>query len=242
MVAVGPRGKPPADPQTNPQASSQTSARLPEDMPPRNAPQRALHRGSAAWVAVGALLLLPALAIQGQATAPPVLAWDPAAGWTLAWRAWSAAWVHLSGLHLAANAAGALLVIALGVAARLPPRAALAWALAWPLTHMGLLAVAGIGRYGGLSGVLHAGVAVVAVTLVLRGGRPERRVERRLGLAIGAALALKLLLEAPWRAAVLQPAGWDIAVAPAAHVSGALAGALLAGLLGRSPPAWAQPR
>jgi rhomboid family GlyGly-CTERM serine protease len=206
-------------------------------MPPHSAPQRALRRGSAAWVAVGALLLLPALAIQGQVTAPLVLAWDPAAGWGLAWRAWSAAWVHLSNLHLAANAAGALLLIALGVAARLPPRAALAWALAWPLTHLGLLAVAGVGRYGGLSGVLHAGVAVVAATLALRGGRLKRRLERRLGLAIGAVLVLKLLLETPWRDGVLQPAGWDIAVAPAAHVSGALAGALLAGLLLRRRPA-----
>ena len=205
-------------------------------MPPHSAPQRALRRGSAAWVAVGALLLLPALAIQGQATAPQVLAWDPAAGWTQAWRAWSAAWVHLSALHLAANAAGALLVIALGVAARVPPRAALAWAMAWPLTQLGLLAVPGVGRYGGLSGVLHAGVAVVAVTLAMRPGPMERRVERRLGLAIGAALALKLLFETPWRAAVVQPAGWDIAVAPVAHVSGALAGALLAALLLRRAP------
>ncbi|MGI9246380.1 MAG: hypothetical protein ACR2I8_06725, partial [Steroidobacteraceae bacterium] len=31
--------------------------------------------------------------------------------------AWSAAWVHLSALHLAANSAGALLVVALGVGA-----------------------------------------------------------------------------------------------------------------------------
>lgn len=199
-------------------------------MPLLNAPQRSLRRGSAAWVTVGALLLLPALVIQGQASAPQVLAWDRAAGWTVAWRAWSAAWVHLSALHLAANAAGAMLVVALGVAARLPPRAALAWVLAWPLTHLGLLAVAGVGRYGGLSGVLHAGVAVVAVALLLR----AKQAERRLGLAIGAGLALKLLLEAPWRASVVQPPGWDIAVAPAAHATGALAGALIAGLLLRS--------
>ena len=54
----------------------------------------------------------------------------------------------------------------------------------------------------------------------------------------------KLLIEAPWRAAVTHPVGWDIAVAPLAHASGALAGAALAWLLcrpvsrtGQRPPA-----
>jgi hypothetical protein len=122
-----------------------------------------------------------------------------------------------------------MLVAALGVAARVPPRAALAWALAWPATQLGLLAMPDITGYGGLSGVRHAGVAVVAVVLVRRTARDERRV----GLAIAAVLTLKLLIEAPWRAAVIHPAGWDIAVAPLAHASGALAGAGLAWLLCR---------
>lgn len=137
--------------------------------------------------------------------------------------------MHLSTLHLGANGAGASLVAALGVTARVPPRAALAWALAWPATHLGLLARPEITGYGGLSGVLHAGVAVVAVVLLRRAGRGERRV----GLAIAAVLSLKLLVEAPWRAAVTHPVGWDIAVAPLAHASGALAGAGLAWLLCR---------
>lgn len=170
------------------------------------------------------LLLAPAWVAEGQATALPVLAWQAATAWSEPWRLWSAAWVHLSALHLAANTAGGVGVVALGWTARVPRRAALAWALAWPLTHAALAAVPALAVYGGLSGVLHAGVAVVAVELARRTARAERRV----GLAIAAGLALKIALEAPWRAAVLRPEGWDIAVAPAAHAAGALAGALCA--------------
>ncbi|HKX95429.1 MAG TPA: rhombosortase [Methylibium sp.] len=187
--------------------------------------------GPSAWALLGALLLLPSWGVWGDAAAPAVLAWQAATAWSEPWRLWSAAWVHLSALHLAANAAGALLVIALGVAAAVPLRAALAWALAWPLTHAALAAAPALARYGGLSGVLHAGVAVVAVVLWRRTGRGERRV----GLAIGAALLLKIVLEAPWRAAVAQPEGWDIVVAPFAHAAGAVVGALLAAALCRRP-------
>lgn len=185
--------------------------------------------GSAAWLAVAALLLLPALALFGQPLGPRLLAWEPALWLAEPWRWWSAAWLHLSPLHLGANGAGAVLVAALGVAARVPARAALAWALAWPATQLGLLAMPEITGYGGLSGVLHAGVAIVAVVLLRRRGRDERRV----GLAIAAVLTLKLLIEAPWHTAVTHPVGWDIAVAPLAHASGALAGAGLAWLLCR---------
>ncbi len=185
---------------------------------------RAARHGRIGWGLIAALLLLPSLAAFGQPTAAALLAWEPARIAAEPWRAWSAAWVHLSPLHLYANLAGGGLVLALGWAARLPPRAALAWALAWPLTHLGLLAMPALLRYGGLSGVLHAGVAVAAVAMLRR----PARAERRLGAAIGAVLALKLLLEAPWRGALVHPAGWDIAVAPLAHASGALAGALLA--------------
>lgn len=183
--------------------------------------------GQAAWLLVGALLLLPALIAFDNAGAAALLAWQPERWAGEPWRWWSAAWVHLSALHLAANLAGGVLVVVLGIAAQLPPRAALAWALAWPLTHLGLLAMPELQRYGGLSGVLHAGVAIVAVLL----WRRPARAERRLGAAIGAVLLLKLLSETPWRGPLVYPAGWDIAVAPLAHATGAIAGALLAALL-----------
>lgn len=175
--------------------------------------------------------MLPALPLFAASWAPRLLAWEPGLWLAQPWRAWSAVWVHFSALHLGANVLGGMLVIALGAAAQVPRRAALAWALAWPATQLGLLAVPGIARYGGLSGSLHAGVAVVAVVLMRR----RQRRERRLGLAIIAVLVLKVLAETPWRAAVTHPAGWDISVAPGAHVCGVLAGTLLAWVVCRVP-------
>ncbi|HUG21589.1 rhombosortase [Piscinibacter sp.] len=150
--------------------------------------------------------------------------WQPALAARQPWRAWTAVFVHYSGLHLAANLAGAALVGALGLVARLPLRAAAAWFVAWPLTQLGLLAQPELLHYGGLSGVLHAGVAVIAVQLLWTGDTRQRRI----GAAIVAGLALKLLSEAPWDGPLRRPAGWDIAIAPLAHTSGAIAGAICA--------------
>lgn len=186
--------------------------------------------GRAHWCLLAAVLVLPSLAVGNAAFAAAVLDWQPSLWRAQPWRWWSAAWVHLSDMHLQANLAGAVLVAALGVAARVPRRAALAWSLAWPLTHLGLLLQPELRHYGGLSGVLHAGVAVVAVSLWQRHG-----AARGLAAAIAAVLAFKLLSETAWRDALIHPLGWDIAVAPLAHASGTLAGALLAVALVRQP-------
>lgn len=183
------------------------------------------------------LLALPAVAVwwQGPGQAP-MLDWQPQRALSEPWRWWSAAWVHLSRMHLLANLAGTGLVLALGWAARVPARAMLAWALAWPLTHLALLLQPQLASYGGLSGVLHAGAAVVAVHLALHGSRAQRA----LALAIGIALVGKVLSEAPWRGPLIFPEGWDIAVAPLAHAAGGMSGAAMAGLLlfkrGHAPP------
>jgi rhomboid family GlyGly-CTERM serine protease len=152
----------------------------------------------------------------------PWLDWQPAQA-AQAWRWWTAGFVHWSPLHLAANAAGLLAVALLGRAAALPAAAAVAWALAWPLTHGALLARPALAHYGGLSGVLHAGVAVAAAWLLVA-GRGRRRA---IGAAIAAVLALKLAGERPLGPLLQQPAGWDIAVAPLAHLTGAVAGFVL---------------
>lgn len=153
--------------------------------------------------------------------------WQPALAGDQPWRAWTAAFVHWSALHLAANLAGAAVVGALGAVARLPPAMTLAWFVAWPLTQLSLLLRPELARYGGLSGVLHAGVAVVALWLLVH----ERGRRRWIGAAIAGGLLIKIALEAPWGPALREGGGWDIKIAPLAHAGGAVAGTVCAGLM-----------
>lgn len=198
-------------------------------------PGLSTRRAWGAWPALAAALAL--LALLAWHLPRTGLDWQPGLAWQEPWRAWSAAAVHLSPQHLLANLAGCAVLAWVGRRAALPPRAALAWLLAWPLTQLGLLVLAPtLVHYGGLSGVLHAGAAVLGLSL-LEGARPAR--ERHIGLALLLGLALKLALEQPLGAPLRQVPGWDIAIAPAAHLSGALAGAICALLLrpGRTRPA-----
>jgi rhomboid family GlyGly-CTERM serine protease len=155
--------------------------------------------------------------------------WQPALALSEPWRWWTAAFVHWSRLHLLANGAGLLVVVALGWAARLPADAAVAWFVAWPLTQLGLLLRPELAHFGGLSGVLHAGVAV-AGWHVLRHGVGHRR---SIGIALAAGLLVKLLGEQPWGPVLHHPPDWDIAVAPLAHATGAVFGVLCAALFDR---------
>lgn len=187
------------------------------------------------WLGLSGLLAGAALlgaALPG--TWEHTLDWQPARAWPEAWRSLSPVMVHYSALHLGANLAGTALVAALGWAARLTLRSTLAWALAWPLTQLGLWLQPGLLHYGGLSGVLHAGVAVAAVHLAVA----RRSRQRAIGLALLAGLLVKLLAEAPWGDALRRPADWDIAIAPIAHASGTVAGLLSAALA----EAWPQRR
>jgi rhomboid family GlyGly-CTERM serine protease len=183
------------------------------------------QRPGRAWLALA--LLLAAGALLARAWPPAALDWQPGLAWREPWRWWTAAWVHGSTLHLAANLAGAALVAALGVAARVPAGLALAWALAWPLTQLGWLAGPPLAHFGGLSGVLHAGVAVVALQLAWRGHGTRRAV----GVLLLAGLLVKLAMEAPWGPALRHPPGWDIAIAPWSHASGTASGLLAAALV-----------
>jgi rhomboid family GlyGly-CTERM serine protease len=193
-----------------------------------------IHRIAAPGQAWGGLaVLLGLLALAGWGLPRSALDWQPALALTQPWRALTAIGVHYSGLHLLANLAGAAAVGALGIAARAPLGAAWAWAAAWPLTQLGLLLEPALIHYGGLSGVLHAGVAVIAVVLLWRANTPgatpgAASTRRWVGLALLAGLAGKVLLEAPWGAPLRYPAGIDIAVAPLAHASGLVCGLLSA--------------
>jgi len=183
-----------------------------------------------AWLGLSLLLALGALLAMLWPSGR--LDWQPALWREQPWRAWTGALVHWSPRHLTANLLGCLGLAVLGWAAGLSPRWTLAWALAWPLTQLGLLLQPGLRHFGGLSGVLHAGVAVTAVALLRQGG-----ARRLIGAALAVGLALKLLLERPLGAPLRQMAGWDIPIAPFSHLSGALAG-LLCGVL----VAWLLPR
>lgn len=148
------------------------------------------------------------------------LDWQPDLAAAEPWRAFSAAFVHWSPLHLGANLLAAAVVGAFGAAAQLPRSAALAWLAAWPLTHLGLLLKPDLAHYGGLSGVLHAGVAVVCLWLVLK----SQGARRAVGAAVALGLLIKLASESPWGPALQRSAEFDIAVAPIAHATGTLAG------------------
>lgn len=195
----------------------------------------ALTRGGA-WAGFALLALLAPALVTG-AGREPAIDWDPSRALAEPWRLWSAAWVHLNAKHLAVNALGAVLVAALGVAARLPWRACAAWAAAWPLTHAALWLQPGLASYGGLSGVLHAGVAVAAVWLL----RATTRRTRAIGAALLCGLALKVVLEAPWRATLPFSDALGIATVPLAHAAGAVAGTLSAWLWSCGTPAHRDP-
>jgi rhomboid family GlyGly-CTERM serine protease len=181
--------------------------------------------GGRAWCAFAALLAVGA--VLASASDPGGLEWQPDLAWREPWRAFTAAFVHYSALHLSANLAGTLLVGALGFFARVPARIAAAWLVAWPLTQLGLLARPELLRYGGLSGVLHAGTACVAWQLIVH----ARGRRRTIGVLLLVALALKVASEVPWGPVLRHPAGWDIATAPFAHASGLVAGIVSAALV-----------
>ena len=163
------------------------------------------------------------------------LDWQPDLWRLQPWRLWTAALVHWSGMHLLFNLLGCAALIAWGHAAELTLRHTLAWLLAWPLVQLGLGACSDLPHYGGLSGVLHAGVAIGCWALLCQAHTPRRRV----GAVVLLGLCLKVALEQPW---VRYQLGWDEGLSPlagapgwyvasGAHLAGVLAGLLCAGLV-----------
>lgn len=192
-------------------------------------------RPTLAWPLALAVAVIAAAVLRGlPATGFDLLDWQPAQAWRQPWRWWTAALLHWSLLHWAMNALSAALVALLGWRAVLGPRAVAAWMLAWPLSQLGLLAQPALRHYAGLSGVLHAAVAIAGASLLARRG--ERRGQA-IGALVCAGLLLKIVFEAPWAGATREVAGWDFALAPAAHASGALAGWLAWALVGREETA-----
>lgn len=184
---------------------------------------RPLERPGTAWVALAALLA--AGSVFATALPAALLDWQPARAAAEPWRAWTAAFVHWSAPHLGANLLAAGVVALFGWAARLPWAHAVAWSIAWPLTQCGLWLQPALLHFGGLSGVLHAGVAVGACAVAQQASGRSRAV----GLCLLAGMATKIVLEAPWGAPLRDERMLDIAVAPLAHATGAVSGLLCAG-------------
>lgn len=154
--------------------------------------------------------------------APQSLIWH-AAHWPQApWTLWTAALVHFLPAHGLANMLALAALGALGAALGASRRDALALLLAWPLGTLALLRWPQVVGYYGLSVLIHAAAAVLAVR-ALACART-----RGLGLLLAGGLCIKLSLERGWRVPVGFDSGWGSNVVFAAHVSGAAAGAALA--------------
>lgn len=191
-----------------------------------------------AWWAVALALGLPASllgwvpldqALTEWPTWAAPLALQPDQGWQQPpWVYWSAAWLHGSAPHYLGNLMALLALAALGQFGRMPAAAGLAWALAWPLTHIGMLAQPELSRYIGMSGVLHAGAGVLAAFHLANrhpGAHPK------LGTLLMGGLTLKVFMENPWQTTLIASAESAINVAPWAHFSGSLAGSALGWLI-----------
>lgn len=156
------------------------------------------------------------------------LDWQPDVWCMQPWRLWTAAWVHWSGLHLLFNLLGCAALVAWGHAVDLKLRHTLAWCLAWPVVQLLLYFSPALPHYGGLSGVLHAGVAIGCWALVRQTDTPRRWV----GAWVLLGLCLKVALEQPALryglgggdalSPLIGAPGWS--VASSAHLAGLVAG------------------
>jgi hypothetical protein len=195
-----------------------------------------------AWVVLAGMLCLGAVIVTalcaegGGALSDSAMAraldWQAALGLREPWRLWTCAWVHWSAAHLAINLVGGLVVAFVGWRARLDTVATGAWLAAWPLTQVVMAALgadrvaAAMPHYGGLSGVLHAGVIVLGLSLAWPRAGTRPPAERWIGVAIVAGTLVKVVLEAPWHLELRPSDALGIAVAPVAHACGIAAGLL----------------
>lgn len=160
-----------------------------------------------------------------------VLDWQPALVASQPWRVLTAALVHWTPIHLGANLAGCAVLALLGWRGGLGQREALAALIALPPTQLGLLLRPELQHYAGLSGALHALAAIAALTLFTRRSR-----DRFIGAALVVGLVVKLSIEHPLGPVLRDTPGFDFPVAPFAHLTGAIAGALAWGLTMRAIP------
>lgn len=190
-----------------------------------------------AWLLLGLALGLPAALTAPIPLNQPLASWpvsarawalQPDQGWSglaLA-QLWTCTWLHGSSQHLLKNLAALLLLVSFGLVLRANGKAALAWLLSWPLTHLGMLGQP-LTIYVGMSGVLHAGFVIVAISTLWPDRTKFDRHQKISAWILFFGLILKIVMENPWQHVLIQSVASDINVAPWAHLSGAVAGAVL---------------
>ena len=188
---------------------------------------------SRAWPALCAALALASAAFWLAARAgwllPQHWLWN-AEDWARApWTLWTGALVHLQAAYWLGNLLALTAVAALGTALNASRRDAAALLIAWPLGTLALLLWPEINNSWGLSGPIHAALAVLAVR-ARRGART-----RTLGWLLLLGLAFKLVLESGWTRPVGFDPGWGLNIVHAAHLTSAALGLLAALALGRQP-------
>lgn len=185
-------------------------------------------KGSRTWLLLCAFHgVLSMLLWWAQAAAVEPLIWR-ADGWAEhPWTLWTSAWVHLGTPHLIGNQLALGALTAAGWVLRPPPSATFAWALSWPLTQASLDAWPQVGYAVGLSGLLHAGIVVLAMHLMLA---PVPRALRLWGTALTLGVLVKLVIEHAWNQPVVWDPGNEMSVVQAAHLTGAAWGAALGAL------------
>jgi hypothetical protein len=148
------------------------------------------------------------------------LAWDPSRWMTRPWTLWTAAWVSTSDGSLGANLLAFAILSVLGGALGAGRAAAVALLVAWPLGTLALLVWPQVTQYTGLGEPVHATAMVLAASLAGRGA-----LKPLAPLAV-AAMGLKLVAERAWAQPVAFDPSWGSNVVYAAHLTGAIAGAL----------------
>ena len=192
------------------------------ELPTRELPTAGLW----AWPALCALLGAASVAVwllggpaMDDTSLAARLVWQPGSWWQRPWTLWTAPLVHLSGVHLAANALALAALAVLGRALHAGRPATIALLLAWPLTTLTLLAWPQIGHYSGLSGLIHAQVLILWSLLAIHS------IAKPLSFVLFAGIGLKLLTEHAWSQPMVFDPNWGFNVVVAAHLGGALVGA-----------------
>ena len=138
---------------------------------------------------------------------------------TQPWTLWTAPLLHFLWPHLLGNALALAALAVLGTALKATPRDARALLLAWPLGTLALTLWPAVGGFYGLSGLVHAAAAIVALRAL---ADPPLRW---LGLLVGGGLMIKLAIERGWAVPVAFDSAWGFNVVLAAHLASASVGA-----------------